>query len=1019
MRSFLIVILSACLFGLGTSTGSAEKVSAPVAKPTAAAAATTSRVSTNARRPVGRPTSRDPNDLYMPVHPIRGTPEHTGRLIVSFVPDAEIRASRTASNDLYSLKGADIASAAAIAMKYGATIRQAINVDPTVLADLRQRAQARSGKVMPDLASMMYLEGIASNNLVVAGREFLTLDSVAWVEIERKTELAQDDGGVAGGPPLGCYCTGCDSFGADCISPPPCWFPHPNRIGPTFDDCVTPMGFCTDPTTTGTCETVIAIRPSCANSWDEVCATFANLLGPSAFGGAGPYDTCLQEPVLPPTGGWPDWSPLDESVIIQTSPFIAHSLGGSMNAPCCRSVCFEDVTCCTISWDANCAAIAAGFYDDCYSTVGYAFPGGGGGGNPQVPNEQSTSPLYDVTMLEDPPPPEAAPGSAPLSLFTTRLRAPDPYTGPNPPPVDLGPFAQFASVSGFRGGGLDMLGFASLLAQFPGTAGPQLPSIKVAVVEPSALVNHEDLIDSLTGVTKVTVEPGQTPLVINDQASSPPGFSGSFVTAPMHGTATLGVLFANENSIGTTGIVPDAQAYFFPTESFEEQGRTLTAMTNAVNNLSASTGLDPNPGNVIVMPITEGGQPLTTIQSRADVITTGLALGVNFALAAGNSSELVADPLEGTEEAIVVGGVWPGFQSIVAPAGATVYPGLNYCRSPTSNFTETNTVTISGWGSGVCTLGYGDLFCGANDPVSTDPALAEYETNRLRTYTAVWSGTSPATAQLGGVMALTQALAKQVYEGLPFSPSNMLELLQDPENAFPQCGQAAPTNYINPIVGDTVGAGAGEIALVGGFPNLRSIGVSTITGDFYDGNQCSFKIVCGTLLSGTPFSIREANDGKFVKTRTARPRSNQSSSGFGPPLLYPPSQRVLDVQVTRLTSLASPQDIERVAVSVTGQAAGLSQAMVLVFLYDGQMGRWNFLPPFMQMFTSQNQTLPQFTLGACANPTNYGYIGSAGVQLTCRVVVIPVGGLGQAQIWLDQVLIDYNSPLIPVPPPCQ
>lgn len=981
MRFYLTLILTLCFVALHCEVNAAPDKTVKVASVSLHTTA----------------VAKDPSTLVLPVDPTRGTAEHTGRLIVMFDPNVAVRAPRTASNELFTLQGADLAQTSALLAKYGATIRQAINADPVMLAELRSRAELRSGKAMPDLASMMYLEGIAPSQLVRAARDFLALGEVAWVEIEAKTQLAM--GGNA--------CGQCGPSDGTC-SALPCEYPHPG----TTDDQGNPVGYCSD---TITCATVTAIRPSCTVTWDEVCATLALLLGPSAFGGAGPYDTCLQPQPVPPAPWDNPWSPLEESLMFQTSPFIAHSIPGSINSSCCRAVCFEDVTCCTISWDVDCASLAIGFYDDCYSTIGYTVPGGSG--NPQTPNPQAPSPLFDATMLQDPPPPEAAPGSAPLALYTTPERAPDPYTGPNPPPSNFGPFATFASVTGFRGGGINIDAIGSLLEQFPGTAGPQLPRIKIALVEPSALVNHEDLIDPITGVTKVTVETGQTPLIINDQTSPPPTFSGSFDTAPAHGTASLGVLFANANSIGATGVVPETDAYFFPTESFEEQGRTLTAMTNAVNALTAITSSDPNPGNIIVMPFVEGNQPLNTIQSRAAIITTGLGLGVNFVLAAGNGAAGVEIPIVGSESAIVVGGVWPGFQSIVAPATSTVFPGLNYCRTGASNFSGPGTVAISAWGSGVCTLGYGDLFCGTSDPVSTNPAVAQYEVNRLRSYTAAWGGTSAAAAQIGGVVALIQALAKQVYEGQPFSPDNMVELLSDPENVFAQCGQPAITNYIDAGYGDTVGSGDGDAGAVGGFPNMRRLGVSTINGDFYDGNQSTFKIVCGSLVSGTPFSIREA-DNKFVKARTARPQSSQSSSGLGPPLMYPPSSRILDVQVIRTTDLAVPADLERVSVSVTGRASSVGSALVMVFLYDGAMNRWNFLPPFAATFTTVNTTLPQFTLGACANPGNYAYNSGSGVKMAARVVVFPIGGLGQTQIWLDQVLINYNSPLIAVPPAC-
>ena len=245
-----------------------------------------------------------------------------------------------------------------------------------------------------------------------------------------------------------------------------------------------------------------------------------------------------------------------------------------------------------------------------------------------------------------------------------------------------------------------------------------------------------------------------------------------------------------------------------------------------------------------------------------------------------------------------------------------------------------------------------------------------------------------------------------------------MEIITDPENVFLQCGTAPgdrPTFQIASR-GDTLEDG-GAPANVGGYPNLRRIGIATLTGDFYDGNQSTFKLVCGTLISGTQYSIRQI-DTKYVKSRTARPRSGQSSSGLGPPLMYPPSQRVLDMQVTRTTDLQSSQGVEQLAVSVTGRTAGIGSAMCLVFLYNGQMNRWNFLLPYAQNLTPANNTLPNYTLGACANPPNHAYTSGGAVVMTARVVCVPFGGLGQAQIWLDQVLIDYNNPLIPVPPPC-
>ena len=941
-----------------------------------------------------RTAAKDPSRLTMPLHPVKGTPEHTGRLVVKFVDGLGVRASRRLAPALPAGATVDLTSVNATLVRYGAQIRQAIDLDTDVIEGLRMRALERSGKVQPDLRAMMLVEGVSENSLLQAAGELLMQPEVQWVEIERKTELA------GGGTCEGCGEPGC----------PPCTREHG---GP----------FCGDG---GCCEAVGAVRPICTlpadegGRWDEVCAALANMIcGPSAFGGGG-YDTCLQPPGLPPVPIY-----YEESVIFGGSCFIPRAGVGCQEAECCRNTCFADVTCCTISWDEECAALAMGL-EECYRTSGYNFPGGKPTGNPFNPNPQSTSPLFDQQMLQVPQPPFAAPGSAPLALFTTAQRAPNPYGGPNPPPPDLGPFVQFADVTLYRGGGLDLDAFAFLQNQFPGE-GPFLNgrTITIGVVEPSALVDHEDLSVNPdgTGGTKILVEPGQTPLVICDQTVPPPTFSGSFYTAPHHGTAVMGILSANINEIGISGIAPEARIRFYPTETVEAQGRLLTALTNASAQLATPTATDPEPGNVIVAPIGEAGQPLWSADSRATVMGVGIDAGVTFVVPAGNAAIPVVEPDGDVQEfaalnSITTGGCNPGFEATEPPV-VGFFPtgggGLNYCRTGISNFSPAGLVTISGWGTGVCTLGYGDLFCGAIADVS-DPC----QTNLLRTYTARFGGTSAGAAQIAGVTALVQAFAKQIYDGLPLSPSNVRDLFIAPSSVYEQCGTAGlPGTAVPAWLGDTV-PGPGD-ARIGGFPNMRRIGVSIVSGQIGDdslfgANDCTFKLVCGTRLTGNNFSIREL-DRKFLRCRTARPGRGQSSSGLGPPLYYPPINRILDLQVVRPTLLASPDELFSVNVTLNGRPASSGTVFVTVFIYNGQFNRWTWLGA--QPLPADPDVPLVFGLGPCSNAENFlSNIGGT-QSIAARVVAYPLGSTGQSEVWFDRILIDYNNPLIPVPPPCE
>jgi hypothetical protein len=988
--------------------------------------------SSTAKTPTTKTPTKDPGLLQLPLSPRTGQPIHTGRLIVMFKESAGFRAPRTAGVELSSMSRSgvgDVSQVQSMLLQFGATIRQAINTDPVLLDELRARGLARSGRVSPDLASMMMVEGVAPSQLLSAGRAFLALPDVEWVEVEAKVALCGPQGGGCQVPPPTCAdgplipwiaCSACGPCGAPGEALP-CVYPHPG----TVDDQGNPVGNCLD---TNTCALVNSFRLSCDTCWDEVCATLANLLGPSAFGGDGIYDTCLQtiQPGTTPPPGYPppfpfdcDWDPIEESIVITNSPFDLHGLAGSANPDCCRAVCFTDVSCCTVAWDENCASIAIGLYNDCYSTPGLVISGG----SPKNPSAQDPSPLFDPRMLQVPPP-VTTPDSFALSLYTTAQKFPDPYAGPNPPPpTPPGTFAPFLNATGFRGGGLDVAGFRSLLNMYPGENGPQLPTIKVAVVEPSALVNHEDLISPITGLSKVTVEAGQTPLVINDASDPPPTFEGSFDTAPMHGTATLGIISAEENNFGITGIVPESEVWFFPTESFEEQGRLLTAMANAAIEMSNITAADPNPGNIMVLPIyTALGQPLNTAQAIAPIIASAINAGVTVVLAAGNASQAINPPIEGSQEAVIAGGVNPGFQFTTVPSDFRVYPGLNYCRAGSSNFSGTDpaTVDVSGWGRGVATLGYGDLFCGANAGVSPNLAVAEYEQNRLRTYTATWGGTSAGAAQIAGVTAMMQALSKQVYEGLPLSSADIKGIFATPDSVYPQCGLEpgvgqipfpAPGGPPGAFIGDLITDGESDIADVGGFPALRRIGSNILTGNFFTTNQCEFQLVTGTLLSGSQLSIREV-DNKFVKAMTARPSAGGASSGFGPPLFYPTSKRVIDVQVVRSIPLNDPEDLTQVSVRVVGQTISAPSGFVMAFIYNYATNRWLVMPPYIGLITSGGAPITQFRLPACVFPSYVGIPTSTGVDIVTRVIVLPQGGLGsQTQIWLDQIEILYNSPL--------
>jgi hypothetical protein len=274
---------------------------------------------------------------------------------------------------------------------------------------------------------------------------------------------------------------------------------------------------------------------------------------------------------------------------------------------------------------------------------------------------------------------------------------------------------------------------------------------------------------------------------------------------------------------------------------------------------------------------------------------------------------------------------------------------------------------------------------------------------------------------------MMQALSKQVYEGLPLSSVNIKGIFATPDSVYPQCGLVpgvgpiafpAPGGPPGAFIGDLITDGESDIADVGGFPALRRIGSNILTGNFFSVNQCEFQLVTGTLLSGSQLSIREV-DNKFVKAMTARPSASGASSGVGPPLFYPTSKRVIDVQVVRSIPLNDPEDLTQVSVRVVGQTISAPSGFVMAFIYNNATNRWLVMPPYVGLITSGGAPITEFRLPACVFPSYVGIPTSTGVDIVTRVIVLPQGGLGsQTQIWLDQIEILYNSPLGDVGDPC-
>jgi hypothetical protein len=677
--------------------------------------------------------------------------------------------------------------------------------------------------------------------------------------------------------------------------------------------------------------------------------------------------------------------------------FTSHTTRGCSQVSCCVWVCRNDPYCCTNSWDDNCVVLAQNL----------EVQAGPGGPNdtpctPQTlpgscPFGVATGPFPTCESSETPdltggpifagsglPIPNSARGFqiyktkeavlAPLNTLPTGLTYPvelptvnsDSVPGTDDrtnPETNLGTLAMLNST--FRGGGLDIAGFERVAGQLllpPKTAVNSChgEGITVAVIEPSAFLEHEELVGRVTG------EPNQTQILV----VSPP-------LDPNHGTAVLGVIGARKGpgtsteEEGISGIAYKCEMRFYPSVSREEGQRVANALTTAL--------IDLEEGDIITMAIGQGGSStgggalrgdtILVSQSIFDLVQLGSQVGITTVVSAGNDSAPVRTAPPGGADtgaldsgAIVVGGCWPGYQAgrfnPADPATGTpattlpqIYPGQNYCRMAFSNFTDLGDgttggggrVDVAGWGTAVASIGYGDLWKG--DSPNLDPLQA----NNLRTYTANFNGTSASAAMIAGWAACVQGFSK-AYWGAPQGAGTLRDAickfdanLNGIRNVYPQCGgaDANPGGFPGyPEDGDARAGDwirGGQVALIGGFPNCTAT-TSYIVSNTFGGAPTNLTVVTGTLQSGNSFSLRE-QDGAAVSVLATNKRAGSKGQAYGSPLFYPLTGATTDLQLQLLVP-QSPSLVTGISVDAFSKTSWNLPVIGVFYVYNWKQRRW-------------------------------------------------------------------------------
>ena len=254
--------------------------------------------------------------------------------------------------------------------------------------------------------------------------------------------------------------------------------------------------------------------------------------------------------------------------------------------------------------------------------------------------------------------------------------------------------------------------------------------IKIADCEYGYVAGHEDLCN-------ITMEPGQTihPNVITFGWDE-------------HGTAVFGEMISVDNLYGCTGLVPDAQGYFFTEWSVEEGLRRVTAIANAIASV--------DPGDVVVLEMQTTGPgggfgPAELDPAVWTLVRNATDAGIVVVAAAGNGNQNLDSAVyaeyrgRGDSGAIIVG------------AGSS---DLNHDKLSFSTYGSR--VNVQGWGQNVFTLGYG--------------SFAQHGGDKNQRYTSGFNGTSSATPFVASCAVALQSLAEQRL-GRRLTPLELRDML--------------------------------------------------------------------------------------------------------------------------------------------------------------------------------------------------------------------------------------------------
>lgn len=248
-----------------------------------------------------------------------------------------------------------------------------------------------------------------------------------------------------------------------------------------------------------------------------------------------------------------------------------------------------------------------------------------------------------------------------------------------------------------------------------------------------------------------------------------------------HGTAVLGIVIADDNTVGVVGIAPSISSVQVASH-YDASTNTNLHVADAI--LGVLPKMDA--GDVLLLEVQRNYRPTETDDGDFDAIRLAVAHGIVVIEAAGNGFADLDAYIDTSGDNIFDRGSVDFRESgaIMVGAAQSVLP---HNRVLASNYGSR--IDCYGWGNNVVTCGYGDLDAGTGDN---------------STYTDTFVNTSAASPIIAGVAIIIQG-TYEANTGTRLSPLQMRALLSDPATGTAQGGGVAGNIGVMPDLQDIIG----------------------------------------------------------------------------------------------------------------------------------------------------------------------------------------------------------------------